>query len=498
MRRVVSLWLPTFSTDRWRQVEPALLPDAPLVLAQCDGNRQLVAAADKVARSLGLSPGLPLAEAQARVPGLVVRDADPEGDAVKLNKLAAQCLAYAPLVAPDPPDGIWVDATGCAQLHGGEEAMLRDMVARFACIGFAARGAIAATPGAAHAAARFGGQDIAVDPPIVDLPVAGLRLPEETIRSLCRLGFDRIEQLVATPRAPLVRRFGPMIALRLDQVLGRVFESITPIIPPELPQRRLAFVEPLLTAEAFSAVIARLVRSLCPRLERKGQGARQLDLLFERIDGSVQYVCVGTAQPSRNAQHLTRLLQERVEQIDPGLGVEAIHLIVSLAEPLTYVQTNTGLADDAADPDISTLIDCLTNRLGTDRVYRAAPVESDVPERATQRIPPLSSLVPRSWPANCPRPVRLFTPPQPVEAMALLPDQPPVAFTWRRVRHRVRRADGPERIAGEWWKRDAELWAVRDYFRVEDEAGRRYWLFRKGDGVNPATGDLRWFLHGVF
>lgn len=468
-----------------------------MILAQSEGNRQLVAAVDKVARSLGLNVGLLLAEAQARVPGLIVREADPAGDLTTLGKLAAQCLAYAPLVAPDPPDGIWIDSTGCAHLYGGEEAMVGNMVARLASTGFAAKAAIATTAGAAHAAARFGGREIAVDLPISNLPVAALRLPEETTASLRRLGFDSIEQLVAAPRASLVRRFGPMVVLRLDQLLGLIFEPIKPIIPRGMLQRRLTFIEPLLTAEALSTVIAGLVQSLSPKLEQKGQGVRQLDLIFERVDGSVQSVRVGTARPSRDAWHLTRLLNERVEQLDLGHGIEAMRLIASIVEPQIYMQASTGLTDGVIDPDISALIDRLSNWLGIDRVYSVAPVESDVPERSIQLAPPLSLLTSECWP-SLPRPVRLFSPPQPVEAVALLPDQPPVAFTWRRVRHRVRRADGPERIIGEWWKRDAELWAVRDYFRVEDQAGHRYWLFRKGDGSDTKTGDLRWFLHGVF
>ena len=82
--------------------------------------------------------------------------------------------------------------------------------------------------------------------------------------------------------------------------------------------------------------------------------------------------------------------------------------------------------------------------------------------------------------------------------MALLPDQPPVSFTWRGMRRRVKSADGPERIFGEWWRRDGEIDAVRDYFQLEDEAGERFWVFRRGDGEQPNTGDLSWYLHGLF
>ncbi|MBV9750879.1 MAG: DNA polymerase Y family protein, partial [Acetobacteraceae bacterium] len=268
-------------------------------------------------------------------------------------------------------------------------------------------------------------------------------------------------------------------------------------------QHRLAFPEPLLTAEAFTPAIARLALAVCAELELAGQGARQLALLFERVDGQVQAIRIGTARPSRDARHLGRMLDERLEEVDPGLGVEAMRLVVLLAETLAWTQAAVPLAPDAAPPvDTSALVDRLANRLGAGRVFRVAPVESDVPERAVRAMPAMAGAGPpaegASWPVSLPRPVRLFRPPQPVRAIAALPDQPPAAFVWRGVRRRVRRADGPERIHGEWWLRDGEARAVRDYWAVEDEEGRRYWLYRRGDGADPTTGDLGWFLHGLF
>jgi protein ImuB len=528
-----------------------------------DGHRRVIAAVDAAARALGLHPGLPLAQAQARIPGLAIAEAEPEADAAALNRLAAWCLRYAPLTAPDPPDGVWIDATGAAHLAGGEAALLADLVDRLQRAGFTAHAAIADTPGAAHAVARYGekvgksgksgksgkikkilplplregvggrgfeartsGTDLAPTPPpsplpqgegeniahtthtaivppgttstaLTPLPIRALRLPDDTVTTLHRLGLTRIGQLMAAPRAPLTRRFGTIPLRRLDQALGKVFEPIVPLDPPELISRRLPFAEPLLTAEALSAAIARLARSVCRRLERTGLGARRLDLLFERVDGSVQAIRIGTARPARDPAHLARLLDERLETVDPGAGVEAMRLTLPLVEPFAHTQTAT-LLDDEAAPDLSILLDRLANRLGAASVYRIAPVESDVPERAVRRIPPLAPPTRRIWQADLPRPARLLSPPQPVRALAPLPDHPPVAFTWRRKRFRVRRADGPERIHGEWWRRDAETLAVRDYFQVEDADGRRFWLFRRGDGVDAETGDLSWFLHGIF
>ena len=327
-------------------------------------------------------------------------------------------------------------------------------------------------------------------------PIEALRLPAEMLADLRLMGFERVGPLATAARAPLVRRFGVALAKRLDQATGVLFEPIAPVTPPASIQARLTFVEPLLTAEAFSSVIARLVTRLCNDLDHAGQGVRRLDLRFERVDGSVQAIRVGTARPVRDARHLGRMLDERLERIDPGLGVEAMHLIAAAVDKLGFVQTASSLVAEAS-PDLAPLVDRLANRLGDNLVYRLVPVESDVPERSVRLAPALARLT-GGWPADLPRPVRLLDPPQPIDAMALLPDHPPVAFTWRHVRHRVRHADGPERITGEWWKRDREWLSVRDYFRVEDEDGRRFWLFRRGNGSDPGTGDMSWFLHGFF
>ena len=332
---------------------------------------------------------------------------------------------------------------------------------------------------------------------MADFPIEALRLPVAMLADLRLMGFERVGPLAKAARAPLVRRFGPVLAARLDQAAGRLFEPIVPVVLATLIQVRLAFVEPLLTADAFSTVIARLAGTVCDDLERAGLGARRLDLLFERVDGSTQAIRIGTARPNRDARHLGRMLNERLEQVDPGPGVEAMRLIAAAADPLDFEQVSLM---QPATLGIAPLVDRLANRLGDSRIYRIAPVASDVPERSVRPIPATTATAPVSggWPADLPRPVRLLDPPQPVEAMALLPDHPPIAFTWRRVRHRVRHADGPERIAGEWWKRDREVLPVRDYFRVEDEDGRRFWLFRRGNGSDADTGDMRWFLHGFF
>jgi protein ImuB len=502
MRRVVSLWLPAWATERLKK--QGAPPDGPFATATHDGRRRVIAAVDREAAEAGLRPGMPVSHGQALVPGLSIVEARPEKDTAALGRLAGWCLRYAPLTAAAPPDGVWIDVTGSAHLQGGETRLSRDLVSRLLARGFSACAAVADTPGAAHAMARFGGETIAVVPPdgqeaaLSRLPLAALRLPAETLDGLRLMGIEQIGALAAMPRAPLVRRFGALVTKRLDQAFGHVPEAIEPVFPPELIQARLIFVEPLLTREAFAAVIDRLTLDVCSAMERSGRGARRLDLVFERVDGTTQAIRIGTARASHDARHLTRLLQERLERVDPGLGVEAMRLVVPRADALAPAQTAARLTEtDREEPDIAPLIDRLTNRLGAERVYRIAPVESDVPERSVRRAP-AREKVSGGWRVGLSRPVRLLDPPQPVEAMALLPDHPPMAFTWRRIRHRVRRADGPERIAGEWWKRNGETRSVRDYFRVEDEDGHRYWLFRRGDGENGISGDMRWFLHGFF
>jgi protein ImuB len=502
MRRVISVWFPTFRTDRLRRIGAAPYGGSLIVSAH-DGRRRIVAGASVEAQTLGIRTGMPLTQAQAMVPGLTILDADPEADAAALDRLVVWCLRYAPMVAADAPDGLWIDASGCAHLAGGEETLLVDLQSRLAQAGFSARIGMADTPGCAHAVARYGGRETVIMPAgdisaLQMLPVEALRLPDETCDALRRVGIESVGDLTVAPRAPLVRRFGAQLALRLAQASGEQFETIHPISPPDIIERRLAFVEPIGTAEAFIAVLDKLMRFVCRRLERASLGARRLDLLFERVDGSVQAIRIGTSAPSRDARHLTKMLHERLEQVDPGPGVEAMRLIADSAEPLEFAQLDGLPRDDSADMrDLAALIDRLGNRFGADRIYRVAPVESDVPERSVQRVPALTPIK-GTWPAHLPRPVRLLTPPQAVTVIAPLPDHPPAVFTWRKHRHRVRRASGPERIFGEWWKREGETLGVRDYFVVEDDDGHRFWLFRRGDGEDAATGDLSWFLHGFF
>lgn len=506
MTRVVSLFLPRWPTDRLRRKSPdaASLRDRPLVLVGHEGARRVVTALDAAAEHLGLRVGMPVAKAQALAPGLVLRPADLQADAKGLELLARWALQHiSPVVAADLPDGLVIDTTGAEHLHGGETAMLAFLVERLAGAGIEARAAIADTWGAAHAAARFlrpainiiaSGETRAMLRP---LPVAALRLEPALVAALRPLGLTRIADLVDRPRAPLALRFGPGPGRRLDQALGLVAEPIKPLRLPEVVEAHRNFVEPIAAPETIARYVGKLAVTLCASLERCGLGLRRVDLRIRRIDNSFQVCRVGTARPMRDAARLTRLLGEKIETLDPGFGIETMTLAAIMAEPLVARQTVSALGEEAG-PDLSDLIDKLANRVGEDRLYRFTPVESEVPERSVRRVAALAHDTGATWRQDWPRPPRLLPRPEPIEIMALLPDHPPAWFRWRGLRRIVRRADGPERIHGEWWRRDAELAAVRDYFRVEDEAGKRYWIFRAGDGETVQSGSQNWFLHGIF
>lgn len=405
---------------------------------------------------------MPATKAQALVPGLVTMEAEPKGDDEALERLAGWTLRYSPIVAADSPDGIVIDSEGADHFQGGETAMLKKLRKKLTGIGTSMRAAIADTWSAAHASARFHAVSDMIVPSgeieraIRNLPIMSLRLPLDLVRGLREVGFERIGELIERPRAPLALRFGPELWRRLDQALGRITEPITPVRPVDVVQVQQPFAEPIAAAETIEHYIGKLVTRLCISLEAKALGAKRLDLICHQVDSRLQVVRVGMALPTRDVNRLTRMLCEKIETIDPGFGIELMVLAATLAEPMGAKQVITSLVAEP-DADIAGLVDTLTNRLGEKRLYRLSPVDSDVPERSVKRVAPLSPAPQKAWPQYWPRPARLLPKPELIEAMALLPDQPPVAFTWRGKRRRMRRADGPKRVFGGWWKRQAKL-----------------------------------------
>lgn len=502
---------------------PAPRDTLPVVTVQRIDGRDVIAAASAAARARGLEPDVWLTQARVTVPDLLILPADPEGDRAALERLAiALARRWAPTVMMSGADGLFIDLTGVAHLHDGEANFARRLRRLLARLGYHSRISIADTPGAAWAFARhLRRHPIAICPPaahldaLAPLPVDALRLKPKQLDLLRRLGVDTVGELARLPRGPLARRFGGALVRRLDQATGRAPEPLDPVAPPEDIGVAQRFAEPIATAEAIAHWLGVLTPRLCRALARAGRGARLVELVADRVDGVPQRITLGLARPSRDPAHLLRLALRRIEEIAPGYGLDALTLHVRRSDPLGPEPLDPALAEEAS-PDLSTLVDALANRLGAGLSWRVRPVESDVPERSVAPCPPLdppdrpppairqgdvrlldAREADHPWHPRWPRPVHLLRHPERIEhVLAELPDQPPRRFTWRGVSHRVVRADGPERIAGEWWRRVVEDQAVRDYFSVEDEEGRRFWLFRRGDGVRAETGDLSWHLHG--
>lgn len=416
-------------------------------------------------------------------------------------------MRFSPAVAADPPEGLFLDITGVAHLWGGEEGMLADFQGRLAANGLPFRCAVADTPGAAWALAHYGQDGTIVAPgeqqaALAPLPPAALRLDAAAAAQIERLGLKRLSQIFALPRAPFAKRFGQAALMRLDQALGRSAEALTYRRPPTPYVARLAFAEPISAPEDMARVARDVAAKLCARLEREGKGARRFELFFHRLDGQSPSVAVGLALPGRDPTRVAKLMASKIEAIDPGFGVEIVTITAAAVETLSGRQVKLeGAAQPTVEDGLSPLVDRLTNRLGEDRVWRAAPVESHVPELSATHAPPLAPPTEaQAWDPEAPRPMRLFRRPEPLEGViALTPDDPPSQFRWRGRLHRVRRAEGPERVAEEWWKREIEetrTGHIRDYYRVEDADGGRFWLFRAGlyEPGEPA----RWWLHGLF
>ena len=495
------MWGKAWRSDGRREQHQTPLAPALAVVAKVKNALRLVAL-NEAGEKLGLTRGMALADARAMIPALGVADDDPAADRGLIEDIASWAERYTPLVGLDA-NGLMLDIAGCAHLFGGEDALVADLVARLTAQGFRARAAIADTPGAASAAARF--TDIAVVPEggaaklIAPLPLAALRLDREIVFALDRVGLKRIGQIIGTPRAPLAARFGPKLIRRLDQALGHDEEAIDPRRPPPVFIAERRFAEPISREEDIAATLASLADTLARSLETHGEGARQLEFSLFRVDGHVARVTVGAGRAVRTPKLILALFREKFaalgdDEIEAGFGFDMARLSVTRSARSDPAQID--LAGDAvAEADLDGLIDRIGARLGPESVGAIVPRESHIPERnqvlaggGQGRGQPVVSR------PSSNSPLRLFTRPEPVDAVAEVPDGPPVSFRWRRALYRVARAEGPERIAGEWWREDS---LTRDYFRVEDSDGHRFWLFRDGlYGHETAT--PRWYLHGVF
>lgn len=498
-RRYVAIWFRHLLTD-WMMRQKPELAGKPFALCKAERGQVIIMAASPPALQSGIKPGMGFADARALLPSLLNLDFEPDRAEKILSSMAGWCIRYSPLVGLQGQDGLWIDMTGGSHLFGGEKKLLREMVLRFQSFGYTTRAALADTPGGAWAVARYGrNQPIipagGLKAALAPLPPMALRFPEETAVTLISLGIRTLSDIYAIPRPALSRRFGASFILRLDQALGEMEEPLTSYQTPPEYAARLHFPDGVSTPESIERVLHRLLDDLCTQMEAAPCGLRTGELQCFRLDGRTQTLSIGTGSPSSRRKHLFKLLAEKLGTLDPGPGIETFILSASRTEAITATQDAMDM--DAGcqfhDGNLPELVDRLSSRLGPPNIYRMIPRESHWPERAEKKAGAMQEPPAENWPQDKERPVMLLARPEPIDVMAPVPDYPPMLFRHRGQLHRIRHADGPERLEAEWWLRTGEL---RDYYRLEDEAGNRFWVFRQGH-YRPEE-KSGWFLHGFF
>ena len=494
--------MPSLAIERWAKSADSP-PDSPVVLTVEGPHGLLIHAVTKAAAERGARAGARLTDARALDPGLAAVPADPEGDAASVERLARWASRWSPLVEVDGADALRLDVSGVAHLFGDEEQLIRDVQRCFARIGLTAHVAIAPTAAAAWAFSHFGGEELS------PLHVAALRLKPDTVRTLERLGLKTIGALLDMPRLALARRFkdGDDVVDALDRLTGRKDEPLTaaPADPP--PRAALRLEEPATHPEAPGQALERLIPALVRKLQQRHLGARRLALTGYRVDGTVAVASVATAIPSREPKHLQRLLIDKAAALDPEFGFDAFTLTAEWTEELGAAQDSL-VEEPSGEREIAKLVDRLTVKLGPQRVRRPQAEDSHLPERASGWIPALASLrAKRSNPvldrhvasllAMTKRPQRLLDRAEAIDVIYATPEGMPRRFVWRRAVHDIARVEGPERIAPEWWRQPSSA-RLRDYYRVEDREGRRYWIYREGLVGDGRGGAPNWFIHGLF
>ncbi|HWW55681.1 MAG TPA: DNA polymerase Y family protein, partial [Sphingopyxis sp.] len=454
---------------------------------------------------VGLRAGMPLADARAQVGELAVVPHDPVLDQDWLDRLAQGCARYSPLVALDAPNGLILDIAGAEHLYGGEAELVADVETRLARLGLTLRHALGPTADAARALARHQTRPAPDEATAVRrLPVAALELESEATTALVRAGLKTIGDLASRPMANIAARFGAGAATALRRLLGDAPSPLDPRIAPSPVVAERRFAEPLGSTAHATRILAELTGEAIEDLGERGKGGRHFRATFFRSDGLARTIAIETGHPTRDTGLVMRLFAERMDSLrdplDPGFGFDMIRLAVPRLEALgeTQLKLEGGAVRDAA---VDELADRLTTRLGRGRVRRMRPADTHIPEQAQLELPAIDAPEPLPWQDPVPgepptRPFHLFDPPQPIEVIAEVPDGPPHHFRWRRATHAIRRYEGPERVAAEWWRRRDNGGLTRDYYRVEDAQGRRFWLFRHG--LYDEKPDPRWYIHGVF
>jgi protein ImuB len=529
MRRIVSIWLPRWPIERRnrarrqagssRSARPDNAP--PFVFTIREKSALRLASLNEAAIKAGLYAGMSLADARAIVPGLAAAPLRRAADKKALKALARWCGRYSPWTALDGEDGIIMDISGCGHLFGGDAALLSDLSRRLRGMGFKHHIGLGASLGAAWAVARFGA--FGAEPWIIladgeaareeaaavlsPLPVAALRLESATCEILGRLGLKTIGALAEMPRLLLQHRFpsraeSEAVLLRLDQLSGQRPEPLEPLSPTPLFRARHVFPEPVEGFPVIEPVLGHLIEDICALMERQGKGARRLTFEAFHMDGRMSRLTVGTAAASRNPAHLKRLFREPAARVDFTTGIDEVLLACLETQKLDNTQASLiGQSGGAGAAALFELADRLGGRLGSRRVGHLAPHQSHIPERACRRLSGLaaSGIWAERRAGAMTRPFRLFEPAEAINVMAEIPDGPPLRFRWRRALVQVAKAEGPERITPEWWRDKTMEGQLRDYYRLEDGAGHRFWVYRDGLFAEaPPNRGPRWYMHGLF
>jgi len=488
--RFVSIWFRYLLTD-WKTVKDRSLRETQLAFTQPDHGRMLICAQNSHAEKCGVRPGMTVADAKIVAPGLLLFEDKPGHNLRLLKNLAEWFLRYTPSVMIDPPDGLLLNVTGCTHLKGGEAEYLNDIVSRLKSLGYTVRPGIADTIGCAWAVAHCADEGFIVGEgaqrnALMPLPPAALRLNNEILIKLNQLGFYLISDFIHMPRSVIRRRFGNDLVLRLYQALGQEPEFLIPLAEPVPYSERYPMLEPIRTREAIEVAVHELIDRLCKRLYGEGLGLRSAVLTYLRVDGKSGQLTIGTNHPSQRTDHLFKLFSQHFDQVAPGLGIELFILDATKTEAAINKQSLlwSGRPDSKSEL-VAELLDNIAARVGASNIHRYLPDEHYMPEGVAKNTRDLAAVPESAWREDKPRPLQLLDPPEPIEAMALTPDYPPKQFMYRKNRHIIASADGPERIECEWWEREE---GYRDYFIVEDEEGSRYWIFCNAAGY--------WYLHG--
>jgi protein ImuB len=494
-KRFVSIWFRYLATD-WFTVRQPQLGSIPFVITAPSHGRMIVTAANPLAEAQGVYRGMVLADARAIIPSVHVEDHQPGFTEKLLRRIAEWCIRFTPIAAVDLPAGIILDATGCAHLWGGEASYIAELMNRLKAKGYHVRAAMADTIGAAWAIARFGRQSIIgageTTAALLPLPPASLRLEPAVVERLHKLGLKQVKDFISMPHSALRRRFGYAMLQRLNLATGMEEEIIEPVIPAEEYHERLPSLEPIVTAKGIEIALHRLLEALCHRLQQEQKGLRTACLKGYRVDGKVEQVNIATSRASCNVNHLFKLFEIKLQTIEPALGIELFVLEAPKVEEHTAAQeklweTSGGLEDVR----LSELIDRLSGKIGCNAIHRFLPDEHYWPERSIKAAVSIQEKAITEWRLDRPRPIQLLPVPERIDVTAPVPDYPPMLFRYKGKLHRIKKADGPERIEQEWWIEDGQH---RDYYLVEDEQGARYWLFRLGHYDE----DYTWFVHGFF